>query len=372
MDERITTDQFRRTIQEAVIQTSTHYTESYAISIRWERDDTLAEQDVGHFRSLLSTLRLAAPREVVIAAGDPTPGLTAQREFERQLTAARQTRGRAIVVVHYAGHGAQDGDSLELVESARDGNAFCATHFLLNAVTPRKGYGLRDEDKVDVLFVFDCCYSWVACRAPQTFQRIVEVIAATDEKDPEALSPPRNTITAKLAGEVRRRQRDGHAYVVIADAVAALRGRQRAVRKPSHGLRLGAVSICLPFSGPVAVDPQRLPPAMRVVFGVHIAGNLTASTVRSFVNWIRTLPESASITLEGVYPTASTLLVLCGPWSTWSRVNGISGFSFIAEVTEGNQMGRLLAPHTGQHASGLFKKENIRPQGDPPGGKQGP
>ncbi|BCS17286.1 uncharacterized protein APUU_10114S [Aspergillus puulaauensis] len=370
MGERITTDQFRRTIQDAVLQRSTQYTDSYPLSIRWERDDTLAHQDVGHFRSLLTTLRLAEPREVVIAADDLKPGLTARTELEQILVAAKQTNGRAIVVVHYAGRGAQDNNSLLLVERTR-GNAFCAMAFLISTVIPSKGYGLGDEDKVDVLFIFDCCYSFIARRAPQPKQRIVEVIAATDENQPEAFSSPRNTITAKLAGEVKRRERDGHRYVEIADVVATLRDRPNAVKKPSHGLRLGAVSICIPFSGLVAVDPQRLPSALRVVFGVHIADNLTATTLRSFVNWIRTLPENSSITLEGVYPTASTLLILCSPWSTWSKLNGIRGFSFMAEVREGNQMGRLLAPPSGPSDSGFFKKESIPPRRDPAGGKQG-
>ncbi|KAL3475426.1 hypothetical protein BJX99DRAFT_229580 [Aspergillus californicus] len=116
MDRKITTEQFRRTIKDAVLPRSTEYTNSYALSIRWERDDRLAHQDVSHFRSLLSTLRLAEPREVVIAADDFTPGLTAQTGLEQMLVVAKRTNGRAIVVVHYAGHGAQDADSLLLVE----------------------------------------------------------------------------------------------------------------------------------------------------------------------------------------------------------------------------------------------------------------
>lgn len=92
MDRPITTEEFQRTIRQAIQQHSTNYRESYALSIRWERDDTSAYQDVGYFQSLLSPLRLAAAREIILKAGDVTPGWTVQEEFTKALNAARDRR----------------------------------------------------------------------------------------------------------------------------------------------------------------------------------------------------------------------------------------------------------------------------------------
>lgn len=371
MDRPITTQEFQQTIRQAVQQRSINYSESYALSIRWERDDTNAYQDVGHFQSLLRTLQLSAAREVILKAEDVTPGWTVQGEFTNTLNAARKTNGRALVITHYAGHGSQGpGDILNFVE-CMGGKKLNAMMYMVGHVMPGEGYYLQDDDKVDVLFILDCCYSFVACRAPEHSERIVEVIAATSEEKPLAFSPPRNTITAKLAGEVRHRERAGHKYIEFAEVVATLQARPDAAKPPSHGLRAGAMSICLPFSGVTPVDPRRLQPTLKVVFGVHIADNMTESTLNNFVSWIRALPENASITLEGVYPTSSSLLVLCGPLSVWNKLNGIFGYSFMAKVTGGNQIGRLLAPPSGPSAGGLFKKENIPPRRDPTGEKQG-
>lgn len=368
MDRPITTEEFHRTISEAVLQRSTKYSDAYALSFYWERDDTNAYQDVGHFQSMLSTLRLAPAREIVLKAGDVTPGWTVQGAFTKTLNAAKQTKGRAVVIVHYAGHGAQgSGDVLNFVECT-GGRRLNAMMYMVAHVLPDEGYYLQDHDKVNVLFVFDCCYSWVACRAPETSQRVVEVIAATKQEDPMAFSPPRNTITAKLAGEIKHRERNGHRYVEFAEVIASLAARPDAVKPPSHGLRAGVMSICLPFSGITPVEPQRIQPAMRAVFGVHISENLTEDTLNSFVSWIRALPENASMTLEGVYPTRSTLLVLCGPLSVWNKLNGVFGYSFMAKVTGGNQMRSLVVSPSEPGASGLFK-ENIPPRRDPPTGK---
>ncbi|KAL4788183.1 hypothetical protein BJX76DRAFT_367333 [Aspergillus varians] len=358
MEDIINHEQFRQTIQAAVRQHSTQYTDSYSLSIRWEMDNTQAHRDTGHFQSLLQTFHLPAAQELVIAATDDTPGWTLQGRFRQILSSAKQNRGRALVIVHYAGHGeAQQDNGLDFVEH-ESGRRFSAQVFLFSMVMQNQGYELSNDSNVDVLFLLDCCHSYVACRAPETSHRIVEVIAATDESASLAYSPPRNTITAKLAGEIRRRQREGHKYVEFAEVVQSLRAQPGAVKRPSHGLRMGALSICLPFSGLTNVNPQHIQPPLRVVFGVHITDNMTAGQLNNFVTWIQALPANATITLEGVYPTSSTLLILCAPYAVYSKLAGMRGYTFMAEVKGSNMMRQPLRP-VGSGSSASPNKENI-------------
>ncbi|KAL4780681.1 hypothetical protein BJX76DRAFT_360593 [Aspergillus varians] len=351
----ITPEQLHQTVEAAVRQRSARYSDSHSLSLRWERDDTLAHQDTGHFQSLLQTLHLPEAQELVIAATDKTPGWTVQGAFREILATAKQTRGRALVVFHYADHGLQDDECLYFAE-CQGGRRLNSTTFIMNMVMADWGYELGDDDKVDILFLFDCCYSHVACRAPTTTQRIVEIIAATGEAAPLAFCPPRNTVTAKLAGEIRCRQRDGHKYVEFADIVEALRARPDAVKRPTHCLKMGAMSISLPLSGAMTtkMNPEPIHPPLRVVFSAHIPGHVTPNELREFVNWIQSLPEYASIVLEGVYPTSSTLFVLSAPWSVWSKLSGMYGYTFMTEVRGTNMLRQLPAG-----SGGSPKKKNI-------------
>ncbi|KAL3480918.1 hypothetical protein BJX99DRAFT_254245 [Aspergillus californicus] len=245
------------------------------------------------------------------------------------------------------------------------GRRINSEHFLFSQVNPDT---FPANDPVDTLFILDCCYSHVACRAAQISPRIVEVIAATDESSPLAFSPLRNTVTAKFAGEIRHRQRNGDRYVEFADVVETLRARPDAVKRPSHRLKLGAVSIVLPFSGLRTVDPSRCETSLKAVFSVHIADVMTAAQLPRFVDWIRSLPGYASTTVDAVYHTSSTLVVLGARYSVYSKLAGMEAYTLICEAKEKNLMPQLLRPAT-SGSSDAAKKENI-PFGHS-GGKQG-
>ncbi|KAL2872388.1 uncharacterized protein BJX67DRAFT_5979 [Aspergillus lucknowensis] len=337
MSAEITCSAFEETVRAAVLQRSARYTDSHSLTLRWEGDDTGASQDAGRFQNLLALFNLPPATELTINANDNTPGWTVQSTFTQILTHARSTRGRALVMVHYAGHGFVNKDSVFYFSEGPGGRHFNAELFLTYQAGPDQYY-LHDSTNVDVLFIFDCCYGFTACRAAEVIPRIVEFIAATDSSSPLAFSPPRITVTAKLISEIRRRQREGHRYVEFADVVATLRANESAVKKPTHYLKMGAASICLPFSGLLAVDPSSLRPTLRAVFSVHIADNMTQHDVDQFVAWIRGLPEYAAITLEGIYPTGSQLLILSSNWSVWSKIAGMRGYKLIAETRGGNTL----------------------------------
>lgn len=114
--EPINKDQFRQTLQDAVRQHEIQYTHAYGLAIRWEGDDTAAEQDYIHFQSILSTFQLPVARELVIQKSDKTPGWTAQDQFRQILHNAKATHGRSLVIIHYAGNGELDDRVLHLSE----------------------------------------------------------------------------------------------------------------------------------------------------------------------------------------------------------------------------------------------------------------
>lgn len=195
---------------------------------------------------------------------------------------------------------------------------------------------------MDVLFIFDCCYSYAACRAPTVTGRVVEVIATSDDTSPQANAPPHNTVTGKRANEIRRRLGAGNRFIEFVDVVQALRARENAVKKPTHGLKLGTRSICLPFSG--TVNPSTIEPTVRAVFSVHISNNISQQELDNFVAWTRSLPPYASLSLEGVYPTGSMCIILSSAYAVYSKLASMRGYRFIAETTGPNLLKRDPAP----------------------------
>ena len=296
MDRTITTEMFNQTVQEAAHHRSREYSDTYSLSIRWERDDSIASLDCCHFQRLLQTLQLPKAQELIIAHDDATPGWTVEGKFRTILNAAKQTNDRALVIVHYAGYSSQEeeGASLYLVECYR-GSHVNTMMYMVGMVLPGYGYDLRDEGNVDILFIFDCSYAPRASRDPGPTKRIVEIIAAADEQARSgAQYPPRPAVTAKLVEEIKRRQKDGHRYVEFAELIQTLRARPVAVKqrnyfmqrnarkRPTHALKMGARSVCLPLSGAATVNPQHIQPEeLRAIFGVHLADTMTTDEIEN-------------------------------------------------------------------------------------------
>ncbi|KAF9884973.1 hypothetical protein FE257_000883 [Aspergillus nanangensis] len=308
----------------------------------WENNEIGGRADVGHFQSILSSLDLPAANEYAIRLNDPAPGQGLMQMFTTLLNTAKATSGRSLVVVHYTGHA-----------KLMDGNFYIGSYVLGGDVKTinmdiwffglilRDHYILDDNSKVDILFILDCCYAHTAVRNAAANPRVVQILAATDQT-----SPPANTFTAKLAGEIAHRKRQGHEYVDFANIIETLRGRARGVVKPSNLLKLGASSIHLPFSRLSSVDPKGIPPTLRAVFSVNIAENMTPDRVTHFIAWIRALPPSMTVTLEGVYQTESMVLILQSAYSVYSKLAGMKGYHLICEPS-GPSMGSSQNPWLG-------------------------
>lgn len=349
----ITRPQFEDAITRAVNNRSRIYNNSFALSVRWQRDNTNASADIEHFQAILSTLNLDQAEVEILAEQDQTPGWTLNDKIRSVFRLAANAPGKSIVLIHYAGHGEVRGGQLFAVEglSRRSINL---QRFIDTVVAGDvQDYDIADTD---VVFVLDCCYSHAATRALNPTTRVVEILSASDDHTPEALAPPRNTLTGKLRGEIARCKRDGHHFVILSDVMATIRGNSSVV-KPTHHVKLG-VSVCFPFTGVTRINPNTIAPSLRAVFSVRIAENMTREQLDRFLTWIETLPPGFAMELDGIYPTTSTLLIFQSAYALFTNLAGYPGVTFISDVTSPNRR-KYLGQEERQEAPSSTLKENV-------------
>lgn len=364
----INQEEISAVLEAAVAQRNSQYHQAISLTVRWEADDTQAWRDAIFFKKMIEKFQFPPPEELILPRGDRRPGLILQSKIADVFRRAKATNGRCVVLLHYAGHGQlDDSDNLVLVESGSGGKTVDSGRYF-HGLADNDAYLLDDCSNVDVCYFLDCRYAHAAKRGPALAPRVVEIIAATDELGPFANQPPGRTFTAKVSGEVVFRERQGHQFVEIAELVQTLRAnaetrRQQdtspeVAKKPTHHIRLGCRSICLPFNGLRSIDPATIPPSLRAVFSIHMAENMKDNEIADLLRWIQTLPPSVSLSLDGVYKTSSTLLIFESAYHVFSKLDGLPGVSLISEATGTNRLYDLKfrsLPATAPEP----KKENI-------------
>lgn len=305
------------------------YSNHFAITIHWELDDTNAAEDAENFQAILSTLNLDRAEAQIIRKDDRLPGWTVMPAIQSAFARAAQRPGRSIVFIHYAGHGDVENGMLFAQESGAD------RRLNFNHITDVALDGNYVGENTDVVFVLDCCYSHVVTRAPISTSRTIEIISATDDTTPYALTPPRNTLTRKLRAEIARRKHDGHQFVRLSEVMASIRADSPTV-KPTHHVKLGS-SVCLPFTGiRPHNNPDTFDPGTRTVFGVTAPENVPKEALERFINWIQMLPSAFGMDLDGVYRTNSTLLIIQGGYAAYAELAGFANVKFISDVATRN------------------------------------
>ncbi|KAL4901106.1 hypothetical protein BDW74DRAFT_182202 [Aspergillus multicolor] len=326
-------EEFRNTIEAAVVTRSTSYASTYSVTIRWEADDTNAERDASFFKDIIRVaLELPEAIEIVIPRNCPGPASWLQHQCVGVQVAANTAPGRSLVMFHYVGHGTQDeAGNLQFVEHGRGGAAQIDAE-------ERVFRNVCAEDvncTTDFLFILDCCYAHLACRATRTAPRIVEFIAATDKATPFAGSPPSNIITGKIYRAIMQRKNQRQRYIEFAEVMEYLRSEAIANHQkvPTHFLMEGAASICIPFQGPsFTADPTQPRPSHFAKFRAKIDNELTKAEQQQFVQWLQNRPPSVPLELLEFYPSGSQSLVLKGAWRTWSRLAGMKGWRLFDDL----------------------------------------
>ncbi|KAJ6134505.1 hypothetical protein N7523_000827 [Penicillium sp. IBT 18751x] len=351
--EAISADQIMNAITRAVNNRSRIYNNSFALSVRWERDKTNASADTDNFQAILSTLNLDQAEVEILAEKDQTPGWTLNDKIRSVFRLAANAPGKSIVLIHYAGHGKVKRGQLYAVEGPSN-RSINLQRFIDTVMTGDvQDFDIADTDAV---FVLDCCYSHVATRTSNPTSRVVEVLSASDDHTPEALTSPRNTLTGKLRGEIARRKRDGHRFVTLSDAMATIRENSSVV-KPTHHVKLG-VSVCFSFTGVTQINPNAIAPSLRAVFSVRIAENMTREQLDRFLTWIETLSPGFAMELDGIYTTTSTLLIFQSAYALFANLARYPGVTLISEVTSSNRR-KYLGQEQRQEAPPSTLKENV-------------
>lgn len=334
----LTVNRLTEVLSCAVRARDSYYNNFFALTIRWENYDTHAARDAQNFQNMLRTLNVGDPEHVILGEDDDTPGWTLVGQVRSVFARAKRCPGKSIVFIHYTGYGKVNHENKLIVQGAatapgRRIPTVNISTLVIDQVCDEETMKAGDTDTV---FVLDCCYSHVVTRKPSTMARTVEILAATDDSNPNALAPPHNTLTRKLQSEVARRKREGHQFVRLSDVMATIRARSPTV-KPTHHIKVGS-SICLPFTGitPRPHNPDTIGPPLRAVFAVDVPENASQELLERITKWIRDLPPSLSMELDGVYRANSTLLIIQGAYAAFSELAGFPNVKFISDVSSRN------------------------------------
>ncbi|KAK2812615.1 hypothetical protein FQN50_001259 [Emmonsiellopsis sp. PD_5] len=329
----ISKDDFKDALEAALAQRPGVYSECVALHFRWADDDTNADIDGGNFRQLAKLLSFPPPKELVMDKQDPLPSHTLTGVV-KPMVLPLPSSGRRVVMVHYAGHGEKSDVGLQLI--SRRGKRI-AVDLWLDQWLDTKNIG--DHEPVDFLFVFDCCYSFLATRQPQKGTRIVEILGAGDKRDPVAFGNGNAlSFTTKLLIDVRNRTQRGDKSIRIADIMIDLR-HNSPVKKPTYSAKLGIGSITLPLNqqglGQSANPPPSvaMPKGLLATFSIHVKQTLSPGELSGLMQWISQVPENANIglKLENVKKTNSTVLFFESARVFYFLLMGLPGVCLICE-----------------------------------------
>lgn len=331
----LTKAEFENALRAAVSRRETRYSNFYAFHFRWEDDDTNADRDGKSFAEMAKLLAFPQPEEYVIPKQEAIPGFKVNARLMEIISKAGKAPGRSVVMVHYSGHG---GPNLlnELELSSKSGKRIAASLFISHFTNEIE---MPLDTPIDVVFIFDCCYSFLATRNATEDSRIVEMIAVAGPNDPVAFAAgPRNSLTQKLFVEVRARAQNGDKRLEMADVVATLR-QSSPVKKPTYTAALGTGSICLPIQRNIQAlstpgqSPTRSVPGLLATFSIHVAKTFGRQELRDLVHWLDQLPRSngESLRLENVKVTRSMLFIMEGSLVCFLRICELPGVKLICE-----------------------------------------
>ncbi|PYH28574.1 uncharacterized protein BO87DRAFT_286831, partial [Aspergillus neoniger CBS 115656] len=300
------------------------------ITIRWEKDDTKAHKVTPYFQNILQTLNLPPAIEHIIRHSHPNPNIPFQKAIHdiiaKSKPRTKHENDHNLLILHYAGHAYTKNGQLTFAETAT-----ATSEKTINADT----YLLKDikTAHLDTLLILDHCFLGnIPTRAPTIPNRVVEVLAATSTQTPRNRISPENTFTAKLAEEISRRQRSGHAYIEFSDVFQTLKSHEKRDKlRPTHALLVGVGSVVLPLSGSGTVDPGTIAPVCTVLFSVSVTEGLTTEEMGQLKAWMGKLPCYAGLELDRVYPGKAMCLVLRSALSVYAKLHRVQGYSLIAE-----------------------------------------
>lgn len=385
-------------LENAIDQRGRSYQELFAVSVRFEADETSADNDQQTFFNLVKCINIPLasnhPQSLVIGTDDVHPGWTVAFFLERLLDVISTCEGRSLLLFHYAGHGGLNANGDVIFYAQNSGvRSFDYLRTIERTLVDPSILTEPKLKRTDVVIILDSCYSGNAIRATPSAERTVELLAAVSA-DQRAFGNPsvsvriRNrTFTARLAGEVAVRRGRNEKFLVLSDVIASLRSQSNAERLPLFETVAGSKAIRLPLKPRTGNEPEpSRPPCgalgssessgshkpsnqnLRVIFTVHINTTPHDNDLQSLVEWVRSLDPFLGLELTGVHLSRSTLLTFSALWHVWGNLKGLPCFSFVGEVFGENLLLTLfrspfsqVAVPTAQKGLKELKSENINP-----------
>ena len=168
---------------------------------RWIKDDTGAASDAATFAELTTLLGIDSHEITVLDDDDSGAHHNLLVKVGSILRESRKKPGTSVLLLHYAGHGMeQHNGTLALPSSS--GEDIDMDDVMQNICSKRIIPLTAD---VNVVFILDCCYSYLSTRSPNGNLRRVEVLCAGDRNDPVANgSIGAHSFTQKVFVEIRK------------------------------------------------------------------------------------------------------------------------------------------------------------------------
>ncbi|KAJ9245641.1 hypothetical protein DTO169E5_360 [Paecilomyces variotii] len=332
-------------LRAAVARQSHKYQNYHAFHFRFEDDDTRADRDGTTFANLARIFCFPTPQTYVIPKAHTTPSFEVINKISAIISKASTAPGRSLVLIHYAGHGGAS-DSNELILNSTSGKKIAASRLVSLLVDETV---LPFDAPLDIILIFDCCFSFLATRNPSPKSRIVEILTAGDDRDPIAFSAGTQlSFTSKVLVEVRKRAQNGEKFIEVADLIDTLR-KSSPVKTPSYAAKVGMGSITLPLAQipitPSTSPMRRNPPGLLATFSLHVSKTFSRDELKELVKWIGTFPKikGASMKLENVKQTSSMVFIFEASRLSYLRICGLPGMILICE-NEPADFSWLFAP----------------------------
>ncbi|OAL69645.1 hypothetical protein A7D00_6359 [Trichophyton violaceum] len=337
------------TLERCVHQRQRYYQRLSAFAIRFEEDNTGAEQDLPNFKSLVRALGIDSVEECVLLASDRTPGWTIMSKIREHLLDGLQKCldpqfGRYLVIIHYSGHGAY-GPQQGLWFNA---NPQSKPSFTFNTLTEAVSIHSQQSDvSMDAVFIIDSCEAGSAgltVRVDGTFELLAAVPEQKTAFGTSAGQNQKRTFTAKLANAAAIAQGKARSvdFAELLDSAYSL----SSAKFPVHKLLSGSVSIRVKFPcrahANLPQPPAPLPLSMKVptkvLFSCHFLEDPASEATKKLRFWIELLDPDIGLQVTGVFQTESTVLILLAPYTVFCTIRTLPGITLIA--------GRASTPQT--------------------------
>jgi len=326
-----------------------------AILIRWENDNTGAEEDVITMGKVMETFGIQYT-DHILKAKDPTPGWNLSAQIRKMILDCYHSKLHSLFVFYYVGHGAIVDGHLHFIQGGK--------RVSWSAI--REDFFSESEAvrHVDILGVIDCCYSGAVTRAQASTSRVAQVMAACGPNERTSARGQKVSFTMRLFRAVQHFK--GRLSVSTAALFQEIQ-RQRPLAAPIAVFETlsGTQPIRLVFND--HTSPSRIPRLPSHVNEKHVLVKLTlrghsqipghSEVLESFKNTIQDLPPNMKVEISDAYETDQSIFLIIGmSWEAWSLWTMVAHLEFV-----GVTLGPSLVPRRHVEVPVPVSDENRRP-----------